>query len=259
GWIEFEPTSAQAPLNRQNPEQPVAPPASAFATATPTATPTATQDVSQEFPTPVPEGQNLPERPDLTPTPTLTLTPTPTSTSSPTFTPSPTYTPSPTPGLPPDLPQPAPPLESPLDPPQTDPPESPSGVPPLPRGLLAALILLLLLLLLLFIWWWWEWRGLRRLNPVARAWARLERYARLLGIRMDPAQTPAERRRRIVQDLPVAEAPVTAITSLYMRARYGPAGQGESDGNEADVSWGRARYRILRRWLGRVLLPWRQR
>ena len=67
------------------------------------------------------------------------------------------------------------------------------------------------------------------------------------------------RYRRIVEDLPVAEAPVTAITSLYMRARYGPASQDDADSNEADVSWGRARYRILRRWLGRMLLPWRRR
>ena len=126
--------------------------------------------------------------------------------------------------------------------------------------MLAALLLfLLLLLLLLFLWWWWEWRGLRRMNPISRAWARLERYTRLLGIRLDPSQTPAERRRRIVRDLPVAEPPVTAITTLYMRARYGPESQAEPDSGQANISWGRARYRILRRWLGRILLPWRRR
>ncbi|MDE0608886.1 MAG: transglutaminaseTgpA domain-containing protein [Anaerolineaceae bacterium] len=257
GWVEFEPTSAQAPLNREDPEQSLVPAESTLPTATATATATPTPDERQDFPSPEPEREVLPERPDLTPT--STPTPTPTSTPSPTFTPSPTATPSPTHDLPSVPPQSAPPLDSPLDSPQSDPPEAPSSVPPLPNGLLAAMFLLLLLLLLLFLWWWWEWRGLRRMNPIARAWARLERYTHLLGIRMDPAQTPAERRRRIVEDLPVAEAPVTAITSLYMRARYGPASQADADSNEADISWGRARYRILRRWLGRVLLPWRGR
>ena len=249
GWIEFEPTAAQAPLDRRDLERQVIPPDETEPSPTPTATPTALQAITT--PTVEDDASSDEERPSPTPSPTPT----------PTATPTPTSTPTPSPTAPGPLPPPAqPPQESPLDPPVPEAPDRSSNVPPLPGGLLAALLLiLLLLLLLLFLWWWWEWRGLRRLNPIARAWARLERYTRLIGIRLDPAHTPAERRRRIVQDLPVAEASVTTITNMYMRERYGPADQPGADSGQAGLSWGRARYRILRRWLGRKLLPWRQR
>ena len=250
GWIEFEPTSAQAPLNHEDPQRQTIPPADALSTATPSATFAPEPSIA----TFTPEVALLPN--DATPTSTPSFTPTPTFTP----TPSPTVTPSLTPtGVTPPVTAPSPvipPQNAPLDPPV---PESPERSSALPESLPALLLLvLLLLLLLLFLWWWWEWRGLRRLNPVARAWARLERYTRLLGIRLQPSQTPAERRRRILRDLPVAEASVTTITNMYMRERYGPARRRGTDRGQAGISWGRARYRILRRWLGRLLRPWRQ-
>jgi hypothetical protein len=153
----------------------------------------------------------------------------------------------------------------------------PTQIPPIepqPRGFLSALLPLLALALIsllvisilvligLFIWWWWEWRGMKGLSPVARAYARLERYASLVGIRMQPQQTPNERRHRLVRDLPAADRPVTAITRLYTTERYGPGpdhpSQIKRHGKIADEAWPDARESIVRRWLAR-LLPWRRR
>jgi hypothetical protein len=119
----------------------------------------------------------------------------------------------------------------------------------------------LVVVLLLFIYWWWEWRGMRGMNPVVRAYARLLRFLPLIGIRPSPESTPEERRTQIVQELPVAEPPVTALTRLYANERYGPPQRrGDSDARDdiAERAWGDARGSILRRWLRR-LLPWGRR
>jgi transglutaminase-like putative cysteine protease len=234
GWVEFEPTAAQAPLDRigdaPSPQPPTPPPAgSPPPTETPTATatplPTSTPDASSGAP------QQLPSV-----TPSIT----------PTFTPSPTATP-------------------------VIIPTAPPPIRPQPRGLLSfllpalalALVGLFLLILLIaigvFIWWWWEWRGMRGLSPISRAYARLERYVGLLGIRLQPQQTPEERRRRIARDLPRAERPVTAITRLYTAERYGrsPASsEATPNGQAADQAWSDARGTILQRFLRRRFLPW---
>ncbi|MBK8034099.1 MAG: DUF4129 domain-containing protein [Chloroflexi bacterium] len=72
-----------------------------------------------------------------------------------------------------------------------------------------------------FIYWWWEWRGMRGMSPIARAYARLERYIPMIGIRTSPQQTPSERAQTIVRELPLAEPPINAITRLYSSERYG--------------------------------------
>jgi hypothetical protein len=124
---------------------------------------------------------------------------------------------------------------------------------------LGLLVLLLLAALVVFVWWWWEWRGMRGLSPVARAYARLERFVPLAGIRLSSEQTPDERRRRIVRVLPPAEPPVTAITHMYTAERYGPRrihpAEAEAQQQVADEAWTEARGSILRRFLAR-LFPW---
>jgi transglutaminase-like putative cysteine protease len=234
GWIEFEPTAAQAPVSRVDDTpaglQPSATPV-ASPTPTATATPTATPTVNPL--TTTPEAQNAQALPTVTPT----------------FTPSPTATPVIVPTQPPPLtPQPRGPLSFIL------------------RALAAALVGILLIALLIglavFTWWWWEWRGMRGLSPVARAYSRLERYLTLIGLRFGGHQTPDERRERIVSQLPQAEPPVTAITRMYTAERYGPGDtlqmNADQQSEAADDAWSDTRTTILRRWLRRFL-PWGRR
>ena len=89
-------------------------------------------------------------------------------------------------------------------------------------ALIVLFLIVLILGLLVLTYWWWEWRGMKGLSPIARAYARLERYLGLIGIHLRPEQTPDERRRTIIQGLPSAEPSVTAITRMYINERYGP-------------------------------------
>jgi transglutaminase-like putative cysteine protease len=230
GWIEFEPTAAQAPLNRVDDIPAGLPPtATPEVTSTPTQTPTPTSTPTTDPSTALPLAALLPS---VTPT----------------FTPSPTATPVIVPTQPPPLtPQPAGPLSF------------------LLTALGAALLVLLAIIVLIglgfFTWWWWEWRGMGGLSAISRAYARLERYLPLIGIHLNIQQTPEERRQRIVRALPKAEPPVTAITRMYTAERYG---RGKVNAHDADVqaevadeAWSDTRTNILRRYLRR-LIPWRR-
>jgi hypothetical protein len=100
------------------------------------------------------------------------------------------------------------------------------------------------------------------LSPIARAYARLERFIPLIGLTLSDDQTPAERRQRIVRDLPDANAPVTTNTDMYTAERYGrgqrhPA-EAAQQADTAQEAWTDTRGSILRRWLTRVLMPWRR-
>ncbi len=237
GWIEFEPTSAQAPIHRDGDEL-------------------------------VQEDENA-----LTPAPTASPTPTPTETPTPTPLPSPTILPdqdvqeqnldAPTPTASPTQPQPQPtPSPTPVILPTVIPPIPPENPPPLsflqPFLLLvivAALFLLILLIIALLLIWWWEWRGLGGLSPISRAYARLERYIALLGIRVGRSQTTLEKRRELQRRLPAAREPIGAISDLYTRERYG-SGETHADDSRhfeatAERAWTRTRRNILRRWLRR--------
>ena len=232
GWIEFEPTAAQAPLNRQD-DVPsgISPSATPATTPTPSPTPTATVSPTPDPLTPLP--QNGAIAPSVTPT----------------FTPSPTATPVIVPTQPPPIaPRPAGPLAF------------------LLQALGAALFVLLILGILagvgVFTWWWWEWRGMGGLSPISRAYARLERYLGLIGIHLSAQQTPEERRQRIVRVLPKAEPPVTAITRMYTAERYGrnirTARESELQSEIADEAWSDTRTNILTRFL-RKFIPWKRR
>ena len=238
GWIEFEPTSAEAPIHRegddlaQEEEDPLNP--------DPTASPTPT-------PTPTPE-------------PSPTALPSPTARSSqeaqeqrleqPTATPTPTSQPSPSP--------------SPVILPTVQPPISPDDPPPLsllqPIILIALVVMLFLLIvaiIALLLFWWWEWRGFGGLSPVARAYARLERYIQLIGISIGSTRTTLEKRRELQRRIPAAKAPIRTISDLYTRERYGSGklepGEYKHFAETADKAWYRTRGDILRRWLRRWL------
>ncbi len=228
GWIEFEPTAAQAPVNRVDDapqvQQPTATPQfSPTPTVTPTATATATID-----PTLIPQQQEGLTLPTITPTATATFTATPVIV----------------------------PTQPPPQPPQQQGPLA-SILSLLGLVLVAILSVVVLVIIAVLIWWWWEWRGMRGLSPVARAYSRLERYVKLIGIRFSNLQTPEERRRFMAEELPQANPPIEAITNMYTAERYGrpptSAQEDEAQSDIADEAWTNARGSILRRFLRRLL------
>jgi transglutaminase-like putative cysteine protease len=230
GWIEFEPTAAQAPLNRIGDNE-FLPPPTPLPAASPTPSPTVT-------PTVLPTTTVTPNQQQDSVIPTIT----------PTFTPSPTATP----------------IIVPTQPPPIRPPQR--GLlsfllPTLGLALLGLLLIILLVGIMVFIWWWWEWRGMKGLSPVTRAYARLERFAALVGIRFKPQQTPEERRQNLLRDLPQSKRPVTAITRMYTVERYGPRQNPMEEPKTTQIAgraWSEARSSILKRFLKRFV-PWRRR
>ncbi len=229
GWVEFEPTAAQAPLTRVDDSESLQ-----QATPTPNATPTPTQTPTPS-PSPTMDLTALPQEGRTLPT----VTPTVTATATPVIVPT----------QPPPL---APQQQGPL-----------SFLLPVVGAILLAIISVLVLIgVIVFIWWWWEWRGMGGLSPVARAYARLARYVPLIGVRLTEQQTPEERRGVITHNLPAVEPPVSAITRMYTAERYGPGTQKpheiELQAEVADEAWTHTRGNILRRWLRRVFMPWRR-
>ena len=229
GWVEFEPTAAEAPYNREGDD--LAQPQDESADPQPTLSPTPTPTPS---PTPQPTEEGI-EQIAAQPTPTPTPTPRP--------------IPSPTPFLVPTV----------------EPPIIPDAPPPpfafLEPLLLVALVilvsLLILAIILLLLFWWWEWRGMGGLSPISRAYARLERYIQLIGIDIGSNKTTLEKRRELQQRIPAAREPIRTISDLYTRERYGDTSQGAGDNKRfaarAERAWNRTRGNIIRRWLRRLL------
>ncbi|MEO1290191.1 MAG: transglutaminase-like domain-containing protein, partial [Chloroflexota bacterium] len=234
GWVEFEPTSAQAPINRDgddvNPEnnEPTGAP-----TTEPTATPTL-------LPTSTPQPTATSSDTDaqaLDAPPTITVTPSPTPTATPVI-----------------VPTVAPPV-APPDPPNTS--FLSFLLPAIGFAFLLFLSILLLVAILLTLWWWWEWRGMGGLSPVSRAYARLLRYLGLIGIRSTDDKTPEERRKQVVRQIPNAERSVSAITRNYIKERYSQPRDGSPEqirnNDIADRAWSDARRNILVRWIRRFI------
>lgn len=236
GWINFEPTAAQAPITRTGDDE-----AQEFDDAlTPEATTSPSPEPSPTLaasPTAAPSeeaARGFLEEP--TPTPTATSPPLPTATITPTPLILPTVTPPNAPNIPPPL----------------------DEIEPLILFALAAISLAVLLALIaLLLFWWWEYRGFGGLSPISRAFARLDRYTQLIGIHVGSQQTTLEKRRELQQQLPAARESIRTISDLYTRERYGgvsqQTGDGEGYAESAGKAWHRARGNILRRWLWRWL------
>ena len=227
GWIEFEPTSAQAPIHRdgddlaQEQQQPQTPEPTSSPSPTPTPTP---------LPSPTAEStQEALEQSLEQPTATPTATPQP--------------SPSPTPFVLPTV----------------QPPISPDNPPPLSLlqpliffALVVMLFLIILAIIALLLFWWWEWRGMSGLSPVARAYARLERYIQLIGINIGSTFTTLEKRRELQRRIPAAREPIRTISDLYTRERYGSGvSEDKQFAERAEKAWYRTRGNILKRWLRR--------
>ncbi len=236
GWIEFEPTSAQAPIHRegderaQEQEKPLEP--------EPTFTPS-----PMPSPTPLPSPTALPNQAQREQ-----------ALESPSATPTPTALPSPSP--------------TPFVLPTVQPPVSPDNPPPLSTlepiiviALVLSILLIALLILALMVFWWWEWRGMGGLSPVSRAYARLERYIQLIGISIGGSMTTLEKRRELQRRIPAVSEPIRTISDLYTRERYGVNREelGSSHYAEsAEQAWQQTRGNILRRWLRRRIPFWRR-
>lgn len=236
GWVEFEPTADEAPIDRLDDALPdtLLP----SLTPQPTATPVPTL-------TPTPAAPTAPSGADASPTspgqaPFLPSTPTPT----------PTPAPSATPPPPPDSTR--------VD---RDGERSALQVILLTLGLLALMVFAIIIAVLMLIWYV-EYRGLGGLNAVQRAYARLGIYARWLGLRFADSATPEERRAQMVESVPEGDPPISAITRAYIVDRYGDPQQnrqGASAFSYVIEAWGEARRvlirRKLQRWLGRARPP----
>ncbi len=152
----------------------------------------------------------------------------------------PTLTPTPT----------ATPVIVPTSQPPVAPPETGSLsflLPALRVALFGLLIVAAIVGIGMFIWWWWEWRGMRGLSPVVRAYKRLERYLTgLLGIPLAGQLTPDERQQRIIADMPRrAHRPINAITRLYTAEKYGPAAPERVPPKRVNRAWSSTRTTIL--------------
>ncbi len=230
GWVEFEPTADEQPLERQGDNTPEPPNVTAtpFPTATPTAVPSNTPQPEQAQQTPTPTPQQ-PEQDPLNP-PTATPTPTPT----------------PIPPLPPQETQ----VDS----------DSNSGILQILFWLILVLVITVFLLAggVLFTIWWVEHRGLGGLTLVEKAYARMAIYGGWLGIRLTPEETPEERRLELVKNVPDGKKPINDITEMYVENRFAPPRITDktADETEAKLAWSEARMAFIRRkfqkWFGRA-------
>jgi len=217
GWVEFEPTAAQDALARPDTRAP-APTATATPTFTPSPTPLPTM-------TPLVKPQNSLQQ----------------TVNAPTDTPPPSTTPMVT----------ATPL--PLAPPPARPTPF-SGL--LAFGVLLAGVLTIGSFIGVGALWWIEYRGLDRLSPVGRTYARLTKYGRWLRVPLLPGATPLERGRHVAREVPARANDIVAITDLYIHEQYAPPSPitaGEEE--RAKTAWQSARWgfiqRKLQKWLRR--------
>ena len=230
GWVEFEPTADESPIDRQDTQTPdtVFPTMTPLPTLTPTPMVTATsaapteQSGANATPTNIAQDNIMAQ----TPTPTL----------APTFTPPP----------PPDVTHVGGGTEN-----------------NLMRVILLTLGVLLLVVVLIvagfgFIIWNMEYRGLGGLNAAQRAYARMGIYASWVGLHLRQSSTPDERRRHLVDEVPDGEQPINTITRGYVQDRYAPPRREQikaANQAAANDAWQDARRVFLRRkfaqWLGR--------
>ncbi|MBI5958294.1 MAG: transglutaminase domain-containing protein [Chloroflexi bacterium] len=230
GWVEFEPTADEAPLERQDDQLPQ--------TILPTVTPLPS-------PTPLPSA-----------TPTIAIPTqesgadaTPTSVGQAPFMPS---TPTPTPALAPTATTPPPPELTKVG---GDSGTSVLEIVLITLGILA-LVILTLVLAAAFVIWYVEYRGLGGLNTVQRAYARMAIYADWLGLRFFQSATPEERRQKLVDEIPEGSKPINAITRTYVEDRYAPPDRNKSGGVNSQIAqqaWQEARRTFIRRKLAQFL------
>lgn len=231
GWVEFEPTAFQPNLDRKEPQkaqdatQAPSPTPTPTPSPTPTILPTATRSAAGTLP---PTNQASQTAVTATPTAQSILPGSPTPVRSPT---------------------------------PTVPPPTFLSLPPPAQDFLSLLLIIAgvvsaLSFGVVALVWAIDYRGLDRMSPVGRAYARLAIYARWLGIPLDTAKTPLEQGRQIARTVPTGGRPVIQITDAYISERYGPPRTtNTADEKQAEDAWKRARRVFIgskiRKWLRR--------
>jgi len=97
--------------------------------------------------------------------------------------------------------------------------------------------------------WWIDYRGLDRLSPIGRAYARLERAARRLGVPLSTGDTALERGKRTARALHEEGQPIMTITDAYITERYAPRPPEIAEEKQVESAWRRVRRTLLGRWL----------
>ncbi len=124
------------------------------------------------------------------------------------------------------------------------------------RGLLIAFAVLVLgafavLAIVGLILWQLEYRGMRGLSPISRAYARLLNYGRWIGLPIRAQDTPNERVRVIGRVVPRGVPYVRRLTQLYNSERYDKPSKplAQSEGIRAEIArlWAGMR-RVLMRY-----------
>jgi hypothetical protein len=223
GWVEFEPTADEAPLERQDDLMPqtTLPTVTPFPTATPTLVPPTQEQGANATPTSAAQAPFLPSQSTPTPSPAPTATMPP----------------------PPDITK----VDS-------------GGNGHILRVILLtlgifALVVLFTVMAILFVIWYVEYRGLCGLNVIQKAYARMAIYARWLGLRLDESATPDERRRYLVGKIPEGEKPINTITRTYVVDRYARPTEPDveiANSYSAQEAWREARLAFIRRKLARL-------
>ena len=82
-------------------------------------------------------------------------------------------------------------------------------------------------------------RGLQGLNPIERTYERMCRYARLLGIKGKPSQTPYEYASCLTAAVPQGKSAISRITDLYVRERFSDREISPGEREEVESAWRR--------------------
>ncbi|MFQ6059030.1 MAG: DUF4129 domain-containing transglutaminase family protein, partial [Anaerolineae bacterium] len=112
-----------------------------------------------------------------------------------------------------------------------------------PRHWLAVTLLSLSLTGATVLWSLWK-RGLQGLSLVEKSYERMSRYARLLGIKSQPSQTPYEYAADLIIAVPRGEADIFLITDSYVRERFSGREISQEGREEIESAWRRLRSTI---------------
>jgi hypothetical protein len=81
----------------------------------------------------------------------------------------------------------------------------------------------------------WAQRRISGESFTTQVYDRMSRFARWLGVRLLPSQTPHERAVVLVTAAPDSRPPIEAITDLYVEERFGQVDNGRFDDQSAQA------------------------
>lgn len=99
------------------------------------------------------------------------------------------------------------------------------------------------------LWGWQERHGLHNLSEVSGSYARLNVFARWLGVNLSPSDTPYERAQAYTDTIPESDSSVREIVGLYMQEQYSSTHLTEAEqeaGQQARSAWQRLQRVLLK-------------